>query len=413
MNLWKKILEKNKIYHREANLQSPWNCIHRQNGSFGVMPLKTENISAQLNLQKKHLEISCVPWAESLKLSYVWLRDHCRCNECYNHTTNQRNLDLLQMPINITVTSSNIKDDKLIIKWEDGHVSEYSLNWIRQNNYSHYVTSQTYESRLWDKHSDALNEIARVDMQQYFSVEKALHQVVKSIVDYGVAFVTNVPATVDATEKVVQHIAHVQHTMFGGMWEFSNQYSHYDTAYTYQALGAHNDNTYFTEAAGLQVFHCVHHDGTGGETLLVDGFRAAHDLKQTHPNSYNRLATLSIESEYIEPGQHYLNVDPILKLHPITNQLQQIRFNLYDRAPMRTVPYEDILQLYEDLSLLAGKVRDPNGEWWLKLHPGTVLFINNWRVLHGRAAYTGIRKMTGCYVGRADFLSRAKVLGII
>jgi hypothetical protein len=54
----------------------------------------------------------------------------------------------------------------------------------------------------------------------------------------------------DATEKVVQKIAHVQHTMFGGMWEFSDHLDHYDTAYTHQALGAHNDNTYFTEAAG-------------------------------------------------------------------------------------------------------------------------------------------------------------------
>jgi hypothetical protein len=55
-----------------------------------------------------------------------------------------------------------------------------------------------------------------------------------------------VPATVEATERVV----YVQHTMFGGMWEFSDHLVHYDTAYTHQALGAHNDNTYFTEAAG-------------------------------------------------------------------------------------------------------------------------------------------------------------------
>jgi hypothetical protein len=36
----------------------------------------------------------------------------------------------------------------------------------------------------------------------------------------------------------------------------------------------------------LQVFHCLHHNSEGGETLLVDGFRAAYDLKQTHPESF-------------------------------------------------------------------------------------------------------------------------------
>ena len=59
--------------------------------------------------------------------------------------------------------------------------------------------------------------------------------------------------------------------------------------------------------------------------MLVDGFRAAHDLKKSHPESYTRLTRLPIESEYIEPGHHYFSVDPVLKLHPITGQLQQIR----------------------------------------------------------------------------------------
>jgi hypothetical protein len=75
----------------------------------------------------------------------------------------------------------------------------------------------------------------------------------------------------------------------------------------------------------LQVFHCLHHDGDGGETLLVDGFRAAYDLKQTHPGSFKRLSTLPIEAEYIEAGMHYVNIDTTLKLHPLTKKLQQIR----------------------------------------------------------------------------------------
>jgi len=80
---------------------------------------------------------------------------------------------------------------------------------------------------------------------------------------------------------------------------------------------------------------------------------------------------------------------------------------------MRTLPSDQIPQLYEDIHLLAATVKDPQGEWWLKLHPGTVLFVDNWRVLHGRASYTGLRKMTGCYVSRSDYISKARVLGII
>jgi trimethyllysine dioxygenase len=64
-----------------------------------------------------------------------------------------------------------------------------------------------------------------------------------------------VPRTVQATQMVVEKIAPVQHTFFGGMWEFGvkindDELKHEDTAYTSDALDPHNDSTYFTESTG-------------------------------------------------------------------------------------------------------------------------------------------------------------------
>lgn len=58
-------------------------------------------------------------------------------------------------------------------------------------------------------------------------------------------------ATVEATAKVVNRVGPPQNTLFGDIWEMkpSSEY-HADTAYSSQALRAHNDNTYFSEAAG-------------------------------------------------------------------------------------------------------------------------------------------------------------------
>jgi trimethyllysine dioxygenase len=39
------------------------------------------------------------------------------------------------------------------------------------------------------------------------------------------------------------------------------------------------------------------------------------------------------------------------------------------------------------------------------------MLFDNWRVLHGRAAYTGHRHLCGAYVNREDFESRRRVLG--
>src|SRR4051812_15833390 len=52
-----------------------------------------------------------------------------------------------------------------------------------------------------------------------------------------------------------------------------------DTAYTSEAIGPHTDTTYFTDPVRLQMFHLLsHEDGVGGESLLVDGYKAAEEL---------------------------------------------------------------------------------------------------------------------------------------
>lgn len=84
-----------------------------------------------------------------------------------------------------------------------------------------------------------------------------------------------------------------------------------------------------------------------------------------------------------------------------------------DRAILSTVPPHEVQQFYEDFRLLMKEVYEPEGEWWFKLHPGLVLFMDNWRVLHGRSKFTGQRKMTGCYVAHADYYSKARILGIV
>jgi trimethyllysine dioxygenase len=43
------------------------------------------------------------------------------------------------------------------------------------------------------------------------------------------------------------------------------------------------------------------------------------------------------------------------------------------------------------------------------LAPGEALLFDNWRVLHGRAAYTGHRRLCGGYVNREDVESRLRL----
>lgn len=127
---------------------------------------------------------------------------------------------------------------------------------------------------------------------------------------------------------------------------------------------------------------------------------------------FNRLTTTLITGEYIEEGRHHKYSSPIINLNS-NGELEQIRFNLYDRAPFKSVPAEKIRQFYIDLKILTREFEDPDNRIIFKLKPGTVMIFDNWRVLHGRLSYTGKRTMTGCYVARTEYQSTLRVNNFI
>jgi trimethyllysine dioxygenase len=40
------------------------------------------------------------------------------------------------------------------------------------------------------------------------------------------------------------------------------------------------------------------------------------------------------------------------------------------------------------------------------------MLFDNWRVLHGRTAYTGVRRLCGAYLNHEDFESRLRLAGM-
>ena len=72
--------------------------------------------------------------------------------------------------------------------------------------------------------------------------------------DIGFSFVENVPATPEATKDLIEHLAYIMPSHYGGFWDFTSDLSHSDTAYTTLPLPAHTDTTYYSQSAGLQLF---------------------------------------------------------------------------------------------------------------------------------------------------------------
>lgn len=209
----------------------------------------------------------------------------------------------------------------------DKHQSSYDIAKLSSNTYEEYKKfAQTIDKKtLWDSRSIKSLEYARVSFPDYLCDEDVAKQVVSSLVQYGVAFIEQVPSNMLTTELAIKRLFNVHKTFFGEMWAFNDNKIHNDNAYTREFLAAHTDNMYFNDAAGIQALHCLRHTGQGGETLLVDGFNVLSNLKTNNEPLFKRLCSTNVESEYIEDGRHHTYMAPIVKLNTFTQQPEQIR----------------------------------------------------------------------------------------
>ncbi|CAG0901044.1 unnamed protein product [Darwinula stevensoni] len=386
-------------------------------------PLTGEAKAVGIDRERKVVEV-CTESGERLSLPWIWLRDHCRSATSYNHRTFQRKQDLLAIPLHLEPTRARVENDTLFVQWDDGYESESGIKWLAEISPGRgtALRASVYSKRIPWGQGQQLHDRpwARVPFSQLIHPDSQMEsakKLLESLWVYGVAAAVDVPPTVEDTRRAVEAVAPIMRTTFGDIAAFEANLERADTAYTTESIGPHTDNTYWTQPAGLQVFHCKHHDGTGGENILVDGLALANDMSEEHPEAYRILSTVPLPAEFREDEggrkkNHFANLDFTFKHDPVTGHLMQIRYNAYDRAEMSTLEADKVYSVYSAYQTLGRAIASPARAYELKLQPGTTLFIDNFRVLHARKAFDGRRVMIFAYVLRDEFLSRLKVAGV-
>jgi trimethyllysine dioxygenase len=178
----------------------------------------------------------------------------------------------------------------------------------------------------------------------------------------------------------LEKIGPIRHTHYGGFYDFIPDMALADTAYTNLALPAHTDTTYFTEPARLQAFHMLSHEtngqeqATGGESLLVDGFRAATMLAQRNPANYEALATLEIP--WHASGNEGISITPDTAfpvLERRAGHVFRVRWNNDDRGVVPLWAGIKAVDWYRAASQWNEILRLPSSECRFPLKPGSLL----------------------------------------
>ncbi|PQE12907.1 trimethyllysine dioxygenase protein [Rutstroemia sp. NJR-2017a BBW] len=307
-------------------------------------------------------------------------RDNCPCPRCRRQDTLQRQVDIfssrseghrarsgmyITSAFMMTFAVSNyVQGERITLVFTPGNGY---LNIVHGTS----TTRKGLDLRiLWTADSIKENPPS-VQYDEVMANDAGVGRWIRMIREFGFCFVDGVPVCPHKTQELLERISFVRHTHYGGFYDFTSDLTMKDTAYTSEAIGPHTDTTYFTDPVRLQMFHLLsHEDGVGGESLLVDGYKAAEELgsRDREILSYYAISWHASGNDgiTITPSQGF----PIIssKRAPV-----QIRWNNADR---RTVNPRVFEKWAGSAKAFNNIVNDPKMQYWEQLRPGRAL-INN------------------------------------
>ena len=348
-----------------------------------------------------------VHWTDGVVTRYpwLWLRDHSHDPATLNPVTAQREVCTAELSAQLTGLEVEVGTVAVTITWDMLEPSSVlPIEFLAVHRHARTARAGVdVPVVLWNSGSVHTSTMAYDDVM---ASDQAVGQWLTRTLQYGFSIVEGTPVDAASTEALLRRIAYVRETIFGGFWEFQPDQARADSAYSNHELRGHTDGTYSHDAPGMQMLHCLEFDGTGGESTLVDGFAVARRIEAEEPELFEVLSTVAVPGRYLGEGASLLAARPVFR-HDHTGRLVQVSFNNYDRAPF-LLDEHDQIEFYDAIRAFDQLVNDPAMQWHHVLQPGQALLFDNWRVLHGRSAFTGNRRMCGGYVNREDVESRLR-----
>lgn len=359
-----------------------------------------------------------VTWAngETARFHAIWLRDNAWDETTRDQASGQRLVTLNELPGDICISLATAQGADITLTFQpEGKDITFAAGWLRRHAYDLRDRPQTLGwlsegVESWDKnlpggvHTDTFGNLQ--------NDPSALRDWLAAMRRSGVAKVSGGPAKSGALFDVTALFGYVRETNYGRHFEVRTEVNPVNLAYTGLGLQAHTDNPYRDPVPSLQILYCLENSADGGDSIVVDGFRAAERLRDEMPDGFAALCNHCARFEYAgSNGVHLSSRKPMIELTP-DGQLSGIRFNNRSAAPIVDVPYDAMPLYYAAYRRFADLVDDPDLAVSFKLEPGESFMVDNTRVLHARKGYSGAgtRWLQGCYADKDGMLSRLACL---
>ena len=340
----------------------------------------------------------------SVELPALWLRERAPNAETLDPLTGQRLIEAAELPLDLRIESAEWDHGQLNLQFSDGCHALFAADELMS------LLNPQADSRpvLWDA---TLATLPQADFQTALIDNQALLEMLEQLHLMGFVLVSGVPTEADGMQPLVDRIGPLRRTNWGGIADVKSVPDAYDLTMTQRGLEPHSDNPYRDPIPGYIWLHCLTNAASSGDSTLVDGYRAAQCLKERDPAAFECLTRVWPIFRYQDSDTFLQSEGPLIELDG-RGEPTRIRFsNRTERVP--ALPAGELESYYAARQAFYSLITSDELTLNLKLEPGQMLIMDNYRLLHGRKAFQlegGVRHLRQGYVDRDSTTSRRMIL---
>jgi alpha-ketoglutarate-dependent taurine dioxygenase len=225
---------------------------------------------------------------------------------------------------------------------------------------------------------------------------------------YGMAIIDHVPCIPDQGIKLADAVVGaVETTNFGYKFVIKSVHEPHNLAFDSIYLQHHTDFTYCGKCPDVALFHCLNNADRGGDSLWLDGFACAEELRRKDPAAFDLLTKVNVRHMDITDKWDLQASHPTIEINHSTGKIQRIYFNERTRDSWRAWknnPHgmkddpQCSVEFYNALKTFEKIIETRRFHMNTPLQPGELVVFDNSRILHSRTEFEGARHMEGCYM---------------
>ncbi len=343
-----------------------------------------------------------------------WLRDHCQMPTSINTNNGQRLFSVVDIPEE-TYIEKAYKDEKgnvCVLFQPENHLSVFSQNWLIQNCYDlnlHFDDRSERQKKLWQKDTFEAG-LPFVDFESMCNDESGKLDMLRLIRDVGFVVLENVPTKEGQVLKVISELGYTRETNYGALFEVRTEVNPNNLAYTNMGLGSHTDNPYRDPVPTVQLLHCLESSTEGGDSVLVDGFKAATVLRQESKEDFDILTSTWINFRFSDAKTDLRSRVPMIELND-NNEIVKVRYNNRSIDTIK-LPTNKIRHFYKAYRHWSEIIERDDLKIIFKLSEGDLMLLDNTRIMHARTAFSkkGKRYLQGAYTDLDGLYSLLNIL---